>query len=63
MDKIFLSNWVRKIFFNLIYKSDMYYLICEMHIFFNNQDKVGINFTKDSCISHILLKNEHILFL
>jgi hypothetical protein len=30
----FFSNWVEFFFFNLVYKSDMCLLTCEIHMFF-----------------------------
>jgi hypothetical protein len=59
----FPSNWVGGISFNLVYKSAICPLICEIHIFSNSQYKVGINFIKNSCASHKLLKNGHMSLL
>jgi hypothetical protein len=31
--------------------------------FFNSKDKVGVNFIKNSCVSHMLLKKGYVSFL
>jgi hypothetical protein len=39
-------------------------LTCEMHMFFNNRDKVEINFIKNSSAFHMLLKKvTHVIFI